>query len=209
MDDLGAALLEGIVRLLYGIIRLIIRIIGLVLSYTWLSNHFKGMRRLGLWLAIVMAVYLVFGLLRANIEALWTPALTPIYQWQYLFGGMILLLVGIAMRDLDAENYVPDNTHHAFEPDRPVTSADTGPIQTTPTIHSAKIIAALVGVVIVVGIASAIFSERHEATLGEKLCAQANARISDGVEQTVRDGAGLLDRVLGTQTAARIPCQGD
>jgi hypothetical protein len=33
--------------------------------------------------------------------------------------------------------------------------------------------------------------------------------MSDGVERAVRDGAGLLDRVLGTQTADRIPCDDD
>lgn len=63
--------------------------------------------------------------------------------------------------------------------------------------------------VLIFGLISAFSSERHEATLADKLCAQADARISDGIEQRVRDGAGLLDRVLGTQTADAIPCQDD
>ncbi|MCF2872161.1 hypothetical protein L0664_13880 [Octadecabacter sp. G9-8] len=209
IGDIFAGIFELFVRLLYGIIRLIIRTIGLILSQTWLVNHFEAMRNFGAWLSISMGAYLLFGIIRAMVPAFYTPALTPIFQWQIVVGAMVLLLVGIAMRELDKANYVPDNTRHAFEPDRPVTPKDTGPIQTTPTIHSSRIVAGLVLLVLVVGIISAFSSERHEATLAEKLCAQADARISDGVEQTVRDGAGFLDRVLGTQTADRIPCGDD
>ena len=209
LSDIFAGIFELIVRLLYGIIRLIIHTIGLVLSFTWLVNHFDALRRFGEWLSIGMGAYLFFGIVRAFVPAFWTPVLTPLYQWQIVLAAMLLLLVGIAMRELDKAHYLPDNTRHAFEPDRPVTAADTGPIQTTPTIHSSRIVAGLVLLVLVIGAISAFSSERHEATLSEKLCAQANARISDGIEQRVRDGAGLLDRVRGTQTADRIPCQDD
>lgn len=212
--ELLGTILEFFVRLLYGVIRLIIRMIGLLLSYTWLSAHFAAMRRFGLCLAISMAIYLIFGLMRANIPALWTPSLTPIYQWQMVFGGTTLLLVGIALRDLDMENFRPDKTHYKFEPDRKVTPkpepvVESGPIQTTPTLHSTKLIAGLVALVLVFGLLSAFFSERHEATLAEKLCAQANAHISEDLDVQVRGGAGLFDRVMGTEFADKIPCGGD
>ena len=214
--DGGGEILAGIfelfIRLLYGVIRVIIRAIGFLLPKTWLANNFPALRQFGIALAITMGLYLVFGILRAAVPPLETAGLTWIYQWQIVFIAMVLLLVGIALRELDPVNYVADNTRHAFEPDRPVTpssAADSGPIQTTPTIHSAKIVAAFVLGVLVVGLVTAVTSERHEATLAEKLCAQADVRISDTVEQRVRDGAGLLDRVLGTQTAGRIPCAND
>ena len=212
MDGIGdilVAILEVVVRLLYGVIRLIIRIIGFVLSQTWIVGHFAALRRFGFWLAFAMGFYLVFGIIRSLVPQLGTPALTPLFQWQYIALAILLLLVGIAMRELDPDHYVPDNTLHKFEPDRPVTPKDTGPIQTTPTVHSSGILALVVFGVLVVGLLSAFSSQRHEATLAEKLCAQAQERISDGVEQTVRDGAGLLDRVFGTQTAERIPCADD
>lgn len=212
MDGIGdilVAIFELFVRLLYGVIRVIIRAIGLILSQTWLANHFSALRRFGWWMAVVMSCYLIFGILRALFEPLWTPALTPLYQWQIVAAAMVLLLVGIAMREFDKANFVPDNTNYKFEPDRPVTPKETGPIQTQSTVHSSRIVAALVLVVLTLGLISAVSSERHEATLAEKLCAQADARISDGVEQSVRDGAGLFDRVFGTQTADRIPCGDD
>lgn len=209
VGDIFAGVLEFIVRLLYGIVRLIIHAIGFVLSHTWLVNHFSAMRQFGFWLAAAMVVYLCFGILRSMVPAFWTHALTPVYQWEVVCVAMALLLVGIALRELDKDYYRPDATRHSFEPDRPVQTRDTGPIQTTPTVHSAPIIAVVVLAVLIVGLVSALSSERHEATLADKLCAQANARISDGIEQRVRDGAGFLDRVLGTQTADRIPCQDD
>lgn len=212
MDGIGdiiAAIIELFVRLLYGIIRLIIRTIGLVLPRSWLLAHFAGLRRFGLSLSFAMGAYLGFGILRATIPALWTPALTPIYQWQIVVIAMLLLLVGFAMRELNPDNYVPDNTHHAFEPDRPVPTKDDGPIQSAQTVHSAGLIAVVVLVVLTFGVISAVSSERHEATLAEKLCTEADARISDEMEQTVRDGVGWIDRVLGTQTADRIPCADD
>ncbi|KAG1667699.1 hypothetical protein GQR58_018328 [Nymphon striatum] len=208
-DDLFAGIIELFVRLLYGIIRLIIRMIVFVLSQTWLVNHFEGLRRFGWWLICACAAYLLFGIARAGVPAFATPIFTGLYQWEIILSVMLALLVGIALRELDASHYKPDNTRHKFEPGRPVEPTDKGPIKTTQTVHSAGIVAALVLGVIIVGLISAVSSERHEATLAEKLCAQASARISDGVEQTVRDGAGLLDRVLGTQTSDRIPCSDD
>lgn len=202
-----AGIFEFFVRVLYGVIRIIIRLIGLLMSRTWLADHFGAMRRFGLWLAIWMGLYLVFGIIRASVPFFWTPLLTPLYQWQIVVIAGVLLLIGIAMRELDQANFIPDNTHMAFEPDRPVTPVDTGPIQTTPTIHSSRIVAGLVLVVLIIGLVSAVTSERHEATLAEKLCLQAQDRVSEGVEAAVRDGAGLLDRVLGTQTADKIPCE--
>ena len=209
IGDLFTGILEGIVRILYGVIRLIIWIIGLVLSKTWMVNHFATISNFGFWLAAVMASYLGFGIVRASVPAFWTPVLSPIYQWQWISIAMLVLLVGIALRELDKDHYIVDNTRHAFETDRPVPPTSNGPIQSMPTTHSAGIVATLVLGVLVFGLISALTTERHEATLAEKLCAQADARISDGVEQTVRDGAGLLDRVLGTQTADRIPCADD
>jgi hypothetical protein len=211
VDSVGevfAGIIEFIVRILYGVVRLIIWIIGFFLSQTWLVNHFNGLRRFGLWLAAASAFYLLFGILRATVEPLWTPALTPIFQWQIVVAAMVLLLVGIALRELDAANYGITTTRGPV-PEKPTKPADTSPIQTLATPHSHSVIARLVGVALLIGIASAFSSERHEATLSEKLCAQADARISEGVEQRVRDGAGWLDRVLGTQTADRIPCGDD
>lgn len=211
IGDILVGIFEFFIRLLYGVIRVFVRAIGFVLSHTWLAAHFGVLRTMGVWIAAISGLYLVFGVARAMVPALWTPALTPIYQWQFVAIAMLVMLFGIAMRELDVAHYVPDDTRHKFEPDRTVAPkpADTGPIQTTPTIHSSGIVAAIVFVVLVVGIISAVSSERHEATLAEKLCAQANAHISDGAQQTVRDGAGLFDRVFGTQTADRIPCGDD
>jgi len=206
MESFGAVLfgiLEFFVRALYGIIRLFIWIIGFFLSGTWLANHFDGIRRFGWWIAVVTSAYLLFGIVRATVPVFWTPSLTPVYQWQIVIGAIVLLLVGIALRELDVSNYTSGKT-----PDLPVKTG-TGPIQTPATVHSAGIVAAIVLIALVVGILSAISSERHESTLAEKLCAQADARISDGIEQRVRDGAGFLDRVLGTRTAENIPCADD
>lgn len=218
-SDFLAGLLELVVRLLYGIIRLIIWVIGALLSQTWLVHHFKGMRRFGWWLALGMSAYLLFGILRAMVPAFWTPALSPIYQWQMVIGALVLLLVGIAMRELDQTNYGVTKPRAAIEPDTPAQSAPVspppvqtpqdGPVQTISTVHSSGIVAIIVLLALIVGGLSAFTSKRHEATLAENLCAQANARISDGVEQRVRDGAGLLDRMLGTQTADKIPCAND
>ena len=208
-DDVFGGILEAIVRLLYGIVRLIIRIIGFFLSQTWLVNHLAGVRLFGWWLAFAMVIYLLFGIVRAGVPTFWTPWLAPIYQWEVVLGGMGALLVGIAMNALDPAHYVPDLTRHKFEPDRSVQPIDTGPVTSTPTVNSTTIVAGLVLVALIVGIFSAMSSQRHEATLAEQLCAQADARISDGVEQRVRDGAGFFDRVFGTQTADRIPCGDD
>lgn len=208
IGDIFVGIVELFIRLFYSVIRLIIWCVGFVLSKTWLVNHFGAIRTFSIWLALIAGTYLLFGILRASAPALWTPALTPLFQWQIVLVAVILLLLGIALRELDAAHYVADNTTHAFEPDRHVT-IDNGPIQTTPTIHSSGVLAVVVFGVLIFGLISAFSSERHEATLADKLCAQADARISDGTEQRVRDGAGLLDRVLGTQTADAIPCQDD
>jgi len=208
IGDLFVAIVELFVRLLYGVIRIFMRIIGFVLSHTWIVNHFAALRSFGIWLALAMGAYLGFGIVRSAVPALYTPALTPIYQWQTVALAILIMLLGIAMRELDPANFVPDNTHHKFEPDRPVASKQTGPIQ-SDGVHSTGLIAVAVFVVLVIGIFSAVSSERHEATLAEKICAQAQARVSDGVEQSVREGAGLFDRVFGTQTADRIPCADD
>lgn len=206
IGDILAGIVELFVRALYGVIRLIIWVIGFALSQTWLVNHFGAMRSFGLMLIWLSGLYLLFGIVRANVEALWTPALSPIYQWQVLALMFVVLLVGIALRELKAETYGVDPTRHRFEPETlNAPPAQTGPIQ-TQTNHSARFVAGLVLVAIVIAVISAFTSERHEATLADKLCAQAEARISQGVEDAVRDGAGFLDRVLGTQTADAIPC---
>lgn len=143
-------------------------------------------------------------------HCLCTPALTPLYQWQTVAIALFQLLIGIALRELDKSNYEVGNTRRASgHVTPPAPAATDGPIQTQPTTHSAGIVAAIAAGVVIFAVISAVSSERHEATLAEKLCAEANARMSDGVEQAVRDGAGLLDRVLGTKTATRIPCDDD
>lgn len=132
-----------------------------------------------------------------------------------MVGAVILLLIGVALRELKAANSDdrtrPDDvkTDISGHPTQTATPDREAPIQTQTTVHSAKIVAIIVALTVVVGVFSAISSETHEATLAEKLCAEANARLSEGVEQSVRDGASLFDRVFGTQTADRLPCADD
>ena len=186
---------ELFIAILAGIVELIIMLLGLVFSQSWLATRRDGLRRWGHILALTMAAFLLFGMIRPVFPVLWTPALTPLYQWQIIVVAIVLLLVGLSIGEFARRSHIPEQA----------AKEDTE----SETAHSSGYIAAMVLVIALIGVASLITSKRHETSLADRLCAQADARISDSLEGTVRDGAGLLDRVLGTQTADRIPCADD
>lgn len=207
--DIFADIAGLFVRLLIGLLRLIMRIIGFAFSKTWIANHAADVRRWGVALVVVATCYLAFGIIRAAVPVLATPSLTLLYQWQMIAIALIACLVGFAMSEWDVSFYDPDATRHAFHPEDQSTTFRDGPIDSDQPVHNATIVALLVALAIIGAGVSAAMSKRHETSLAEKLCAQADARIPDGLDQTIRDGAGLIDSVFGTQTSDAIPCADD
>ncbi|AKS46563.1 hypothetical protein SAMN05444287_1680 [Octadecabacter temperatus] len=197
------------IRFTIGVMRVVMRLIGFGFSKTWIASHAETVRNWGVALTVVMVIYLTFGVMRAAVPALATPWLTLLYEWPVIIFALIACLVGLTMSEWDVTYYDPDPTMHAFKPDELAPAHTAGPVTTPPTRHGAGIVALIFLALVIGAIFSGVTSQRHEASLAEKLCAQADARISDGAEQAVRDGEGLLDRVLGTQTADRIPCADD
>lgn len=201
MEGLLAPLFDIAIAIATAVIQVMIWLIMTLVSNAWLAHHARGVSRFGHSLAALMAAYLLFGIARPMTPVLYTPALQPLYAMPLVIGAVVLLFVGIAMGQ--AAQRPAMATTSTSGPD--TTPLPKTPIQTVPKRNSVWL-ALIVIVVIITAIVAAMRTEQHSETLAQRLCNEANARISDTVDSTVRDGAGLLDRILGTETADKIPC---
>lgn len=196
IDDLIIAFINVMVSIAAALIEVMMHLGAAMFGATYMAARHDGLVRTGFAILAAGAGYLLFGILRWLLPAFATPGLTPLYSTWGFATVLVLLVTGLFLVTVGAEQAPPANAQDA--PVKPATAAPGW------LIH---LFSYGLAILLLLALVSGGTSTAHRRSLQDRACDALTESVSVDRTNQIAEGLALADRLLDTDLSARLPCQ--